>query len=94
MQHIQPVNLWIQGTTKTANIYDLSIVNDDLSSRASLYYRLGSETVTTEGEASTVWLQDGNLTITGQDYQDWDADPSANEWIYNWSAGQLNITLI
>jgi hypothetical protein len=94
MQHIQPVTLWFQGTTKTANIYDLSIVNDDLSTRASLYYRLGAETVPAEGEPSIIWLQDGNLTITGQDYQDWDADPSANEWIYNWSANQLNITLI
>jgi len=94
MQHIQPVTLWFQGTTKTANIYDLSIVNDDLSTRASLYYKLGNETVQAEGEPSIIWLQDGNLTITGQDYQDWDADPSANEWIYNWSAGQLNITLI
>lgn len=94
MQHIQPVTLWIQGTTKTANIYDLSIVNDDLSTRASLYYRLGFETVPDEGDPQTVWLQDGNLTITGEDYQQWDADPSANEWIYNWSANQLNLVII
>jgi hypothetical protein len=94
MQHIQPVTLWIQGTAKTANVYDLSIVNDDLSTRASLYYKLGNETVPAEGEPSIIWLQDGNLTITGQDYQDWDADPSANEWIYNWAANQLNLTII
>lgn len=94
MQHIQPVTLWIQGTTKTANVFDLSIVSDDLATRASLYYRLGSETVPAEGDPQTVWLQDGNLTITGEDYQQWDADPSANEWIYNWSANQLNLVII
>jgi len=94
MQHIQPVTLWIQGTTKTANVYDLSIVNDDLSTRASLYYKLGNETVPAEGEPSIIWLQDGNLTIDGESYQTWDADPSANEWIYNWSALQLNLTII
>jgi hypothetical protein len=93
MAQIQPVTLWIQGTTKTANVFDLSIVNDDLATRAVLYYRLGSETVTEESN-STVWLQDGNLTIDGQSYQTWDADPSANEWIYNWSALQLNLTII
>ena len=94
MAQIQPVTLWIQGTTKTANVFDLSIVSDDLATRASLYYRLGSETVPTEGDAQTVWLQDGNLTITGENYQQWDADPSANEWIYNWAANQLNLTII
>lgn len=94
MAQIQPITLWIQGTTKTANVFDLNIVSDDLATRASLYYRLGSETAPIEGEPQTVWLQDGNLTITGQDYQQWDADPSANEWIYNWAALQLNLTII
>jgi hypothetical protein len=93
MAQIQPVTLWIQGTTKTANVFDLSIVNDDLATRAVLYYRLGSET-TTEENSSTAWLQDGNLTIDGESYQNWDADPSANEWIYNWAALQLNLTII
>lgn len=94
MAQIQPVTLWIQGATKTANVFDLSIVSDDLATRASLYYRLGSETVPTEGDPQTVWLQDGNLTITGEDYLQWDADPSANGWIYNWAALQLNLTII
>jgi hypothetical protein len=93
MAQIQPITLWIQGQTKTANAFDLSIVNDDLATRAVLYYRLGSETQS-ETETQTIWLQDGNLTIDGQAYQDWDADTSANEWIYNWAAEQLNITII
>jgi hypothetical protein len=93
MAQIQPITLWIQGQTKTANAFDLSIVNDDLATRAVLYYRLGSETQS-ETETQTIWLQDGNLTIDGQAYQEWDADTSANEWIYNWAAQQLNITII
>jgi hypothetical protein len=93
MAQIQPLTLWIQGTTKTANVFDLSIVNDDLATRAVLYYRLGSET-TTEENTLTAWLQDGNLTIDGQSYQTWDAEPLANEWIYNWAALQLNLTII
>lgn len=36
----------------------------------------------------------GNLTLDGEEYQTWDADPSANEWAYNWAAAQLNLVLI
>lgn len=36
----------------------------------------------------------GNLTLQGEEYQTWDADPSANEWAYNWAAAQLNLVLI
>lgn len=41
-----------------------------------------------------ILLVSGNLYISGQDYQDWDASPSANQWAYEWSAAKLNLTLI
>jgi len=36
----------------------------------------------------------GNLVLSGEEYQTWDADASANQWAYNWAAGQLNLVLI
>jgi hypothetical protein len=93
MTNIQPVTLWVGGQQQTANVFQLSIDKDNLKDWARLYYQLGNEQPTEEAPATT-WLLDGNLTILGEDYVAWDADPSANEWIYNWSAGQLNITLI
>jgi len=39
-------------------------------------------------------LVEGNLAIDGEDYQTWDADPSANAWAYNWAAGKLNLTIV
>jgi hypothetical protein len=41
-----------------------------------------------------ILLVSGNLYISGQDYQDWDASPSANQWAYDWAAAQLNLTII
>ena len=45
-------------------------------------------------DVPSVILVSGNINISGQDYQDWDADPSANSWAYNWAAIQLKLTLI
>jgi hypothetical protein len=93
MANIQPVTLWIGGQQQTANVFQLSIDKDNLKDWARLYYQLGNEQPTEEAPATT-WLLDGHLTILGEEYAAWDADPSANEWIYNWSANQLNLTII
>ena len=34
-------------------------------------------------------LAQGNLTMTGEDYQAW----QTNEYAYDWVAGQLNLTI-
>jgi len=93
MANIQPVTLWVGGQQQIANVFQLSIDKDNLKDWARLYYQLGNEQPTEEAPATT-WLLDGNLTILGEDYAAWDADPSANEWIYNWAANQLNLTII
>ena len=62
-------------------------------------------TVISEDGTSSIVMQDqvtttvdvltfGNLNLGGEEYQTWDADPSANEWAYNWAAAQLNLVLI
>lgn len=63
-----------------------------------------TETVDSEGNPVTTTndvintnkeiLAFGNLTLGGEEYQIWDADPSANQWAYDWAAGQLNLVLI
>ena len=100
---IQSITTWQNGQEKQANNFLLAIVNDNLSSSASLYYQLQNITETTipatETEPEQIitdvnTLISGNLVIEGQDYQDWDASPSANQWAYDWAAGQLNLVLI
>lgn len=45
-------------------------------------------------DVAPINLVQGNLTMDGQDYQDWDSTTSANEWAYNWAASKLNLVLI
>lgn len=35
----------------------------------------------------------GNLTMTGQEYIDWNQDPDINQAAFVWAAGKLNLTL-
>jgi hypothetical protein len=85
MKTINPVPIWSNGSNKNATIFDLIIVNDNLENTAVFYYALKSDTL--------VNLSEGNLTIGGQEYQNWDSNPSANEYAYNWAAQQLGITI-
>ena len=39
-------------------------------------------------------LVDGNLSISGQDYQDWGKATDINLWAYEWAAGKLNLVLV
>jgi hypothetical protein len=96
MKAIQPITLWIAGETKTANVFQMRIVGDDLSNYASLFYQLGHETPAPDpaDKPAISWLQDGNLSIQGAEYQAWNNDPNANDWIYNWAAQKLNLTYI
>ena len=96
MKDIQPVQLWVSGVNQSANVFDLRIINDNLQDDATLYYRLGHESVPADPELSpsVQWLADGNLNIEGQDYNDWTNIPDSNTWIYDWAAAQLNLTII
>ena len=39
-------------------------------------------------------LVDGNLSISGQDYQDWGKATDINLWAYEWAAAKLNLVLV
>ena len=95
MIQIQPVPIWVNGGNQDANVFNLSIVNDNLSSWATLYYQLGKAAdVTDLQNTSVTWLQAGNLSISGQEYIDWNNQPNVNAWIYTWAIAQLNLTVV
>jgi len=85
MKTIQSVPIWSNGSNKNATIFDLIIVNDNLSDTAVFYYSLKSDTLQN--------LSEGNLTIDGEAYAQWDTEESANEYAYNWAANQLSIVI-
>lgn len=94
---IQPVSVWQNGQSKEANNFSMRIVNDNLETSCNFYYEMQSVTEVVNNDQTTVLtdvLTFGNLTLKGEEYQTWDADPSANEWAYNWAAAKLNLVLI
>lgn len=95
---IQPVSSWQNGEEKEATQFVLSSSYDNLSTNATFQYQL-NELITPTPTPPTPMpmyntLVNGSLTISGQDYLDWDAASDANEWAYTWAAGKLNLTII
>jgi hypothetical protein len=70
-----PLNL---GTATILNAY---CINDNLSTSATFYYALLSDTQSQ--------LSQGNLTMEGQDYADW----VTNDYAYNWVATQIDVVI-
>lgn len=91
MKTIQPVQIWSNGQVKTASKFDLNIVYDNLESSASFYYQLLEVVTDQEGNESTMSVAVGNLTMDGQEYQNWD---DSNDSAYVWGAEKLNLIII
>jgi hypothetical protein len=91
-KQIQPVNIWKDGSLKTATQFSLISINDNLESSATFYYQLMEEVQGEDGVVSAgAVLSVGNLSLSGEEYDSWDGSNSA---AYTWSAGELNIVLV
>jgi hypothetical protein len=86
MKQIQPVSIWYNGQMIQATLFNMTSISDDLSTNAIFYYQLLS--------ANNQQLADGNLTMTGFDYEAYSTSPDSNAYAYQWGATQLNLTLI
>ena len=86
MKTISPVSIWDNGTVQEGTILNAYCINDNLSTSGTFYYQLLSETVDL---AVGQQLSQGNLTMTGEEYQAW----QTNEYAYDWVAAQLNLTI-
>jgi hypothetical protein len=82
MKTITPISIWDNGTNQSASILNAYCINDNLSTSATFYYTLLSD--------SMQQLAQGNLTMSGDDYDAW----QTNDYAYDWVAAQLNLTII
>lgn len=92
MKQIQPVSVWLDGQSYQAKFLEAYIIRDNLKDFAQFWWGLfteGSEPGT-QGEQ----VAQGNLTMNGQTYIDWNANPDINDDAYIWIAQQLNLTII
>jgi len=85
MKNISPVSIWKNGQNKTASILDAIIINDNLSSSCTFYWMLKED-----GEEGQV-LADGNTTMSGEDYDNWDGN---NDYAFEYIAEQINVTIL
>lgn len=80
MKTIQPVVFPLNlGTATILNAY---CINDNLSNSATFCYALLNDAQSS--------LQQGNLTMTGEDYDNW----ATNDYAYNWVASEIDVTII
>lgn len=91
MKKINPTQIWDNGILKTAHWILVKSSYDDLLSEAVFCFQLFENIDNTEMPGQMI--TSGNLTISGQDYQNWNSDPDINTSAYIWVTGQLNITL-
>ena len=93
MKLIEPVTIWKNGESQEANLLNVYITNDNLESSCSFFYSLNAGGEGTDSMPLVVGLTlaEGNKTMSGQDYLDWD---NSNEAAYSYIAEKLNLTLI
>jgi hypothetical protein len=86
MKLINAVSIWDNGQVKEAKILNAYAVNVTLGTSATFYYQLFSENVDLSVGQQ---LAQGNLSMTGEAYAQWEVDAYAWDWV----ASQLNLTI-
>jgi len=87
MKTIETVSIWNNGQIDEAKVLNTYAINVTLNISAIFWYGLLAETA--DGNISTTLAQ-GNLTMTGDAYTQWQTDNYAWDWV----AAQLNLTII
>ena len=93
MKQIEPLQIWNNGESKTANILNAYIINDNLATSCSFYYSICSSGEGTEAYPLVIGqtLAEGNVTMDGETYLGWDGN---NDFAYSYIANKLNLTIL
>jgi len=86
MKTIQPVSIWDNGQVLEAKVLNTYAINVTLGTSANFYYSL--QTLKEDGTLD-IQVAQGNLTMTGEAYAQWEVDSYAWDWV----ATQLNLTI-
>lgn len=101
MAKIESQTIWKDGKTYEANELSVSIVSDNLSNSATFYYRLSESPVEVKDAEGAVvsyspgaTIAEGNVNISGEDYQLWGDSGDVNGEAYSYVATKLGLTII
>jgi hypothetical protein len=89
MKTIQPVTVWFNGEEQQATVLSAIASGDNLLDSASFTYQLLKQVEPNPMNAGLSGLVSGQLTMTGEAYQNWET----NDYAYEWVAEQLNLTI-
>lgn len=92
MKTIQPTQVWYNGQEVEATILNVYCSGDNLQAAATFNYELMKESLLSDGLyefTRLVGLVVGNISMTGADYDAWET----NDYAYDWVAAQLNLTI-
>lgn len=90
MKTIQPVKVWYNGAEIEATVLNAFIQSDNLKDTATFQYQLMA--LLPSGMMNQLFpisIVTNFITITGEDYEKWDS----NEYAYNWIASKLNLVI-
>ena len=85
MKTIEPISIWDNGTVQEATVLNTYAVNVQLNNSATFWWGLYS---TVDGNIFNT-LSQGNLSMSGEAYTQWQEDSYAWDWV----AEQLNLTI-
>jgi hypothetical protein len=97
MKQIKPIQIWTNGTLKTAEFLQVIGINDNYESAATNFWAVFTRIKDIDNKwVAGEQVAQGNTTITGQDYINWGDQPAMaiNAWIYNWVASQINVVIL
>jgi hypothetical protein len=97
MKEILPQSVWLNGVEYSAQYLQCTGTYDNYESSATVYFQLYTMFVDdNNNKTPDQQVAGGYQYIQGQDYIDWGNVPamSVNDWIYNWTAQQINVTII
>jgi len=91
MKQIEPVQIWTNGVSKTAEFLNANGINLTLGVSEKFEWLLYTKVTDAEGnESAGECIANGNLTMEGAYYQAWQQDSFAWEWV----ASQLNLVIL
>lgn len=86
MKTIQPVSIWDNGQNLEAKILNAYAINVTLGTSANFFYSL----ITMQDDGNSgIQVAQGNLSMGGEAYAQWEVDSYAWDWV----AAQLNLTI-
>jgi len=88
MKTITPQPIWTDGVLKQATVLFSQVNSDNLKDTAIFYFQLYEQV-----DVNIMPLANGNITMSGIDYETYNTTNDANAFAWQWVASTLGLTI-